>query len=74
MISIAKAANPGIDLRAGEKKAAHFKGGLTSIVIAGRSFTYMTTNADVNHCLDAIYQSLRDAGILICNYSGTYLN
>lgn len=65
MISIAKNNNPMVDFRVGDMRKQHFKDELDAILIAGRSFTHMTSNADVNSCLAAINGSLRDGGLLI---------
>lgn len=64
MLEIARRENPGVRFVQGDMRHVALPETFDAALITGRSFTYMTTNADVLGCLAAVAGLLRPAGLL----------
>ena len=72
MISIAKKVEPNADFITADMRNLKLKKKFDSIVVTGRSFTYLTTNEDVINTLNSFNSILKKDGILIFdNFNAT---
>lgn len=67
MIKIAKEVEPKARFIQGDMRKLKLKDKFDAILIAGRSFTYLTTNEDVMNALKSINKTLKKNGVLIFN-------
>ncbi len=65
MIDIARRENPGLRFICGDMRRFSFAKKFDAVLIGGRSFTYMTTNADVQDALRCVRRVLKPEGILV---------
>ena len=65
MLEIAAKVEPAARFIQGDMRQLNFENEFDAVIIAGRSFTYMTKNDDVDKALKTIYQSLKENGKLI---------
>lgn len=77
MLAIARENNPGIRYLHKDMRDLGLKELYDGILITGRSFTYMNTNADVSRCLASMHEALKHGGILVFdnfNAEGIFLD
>lgn len=65
MIAIARRENPGAHFIQADMRRFSLRKKAHAVLIAGRSFSYMTTNQDVLAALRSIHKALKPEGILI---------
>lgn len=65
MLEIASQVEPGAKFIQGDMRKLDFENEFDAVIIAGRSFTYMTKNDDVNEALTSIHRVLKNNGKLI---------
>jgi len=65
MLKIARKRNPGVKFFKADMRALKTKEKYDAVIILGRSFTYMTTNEDVERALKSAHKVLKKGGILI---------
>jgi len=65
MIAIARQENPGAKFIQADMRQFSVRAKFDAALVAGRSFTYMTSNQDVLAALSSIHKALRPGGILI---------
>jgi SAM-dependent methyltransferase len=68
MIAIAKVRNKGCTFIHGDMRQFELEKPVDSILITGRSTSYLTTNEDVNSTFESIYKNLTENGILIFDF------
>lgn len=65
MIELAKERNPNGKFNQGDMRNLQFNEEFDGILIAGRSFTHLTTNSDVISCLKSVHRALKKNGIIV---------
>ena len=68
MIAIAKQRNKNCSFMQGDMSDFRLEKPVDSILITGRSTSYLTTNDDMNRTFDSIYKNLKDNGLLIFDF------
>lgn len=68
MIAIAKERNKNSSFTQGDMRDFKLDKTFDSILITGRSTSYLITNDDVNRTFDSIYKNLNESGILIFDF------
>lgn len=68
MIEIAKDRNPNGDFILGDMRNFNLEKPVESIIITGRTTSYLITNQDVNHTFSCIYKNLSKNGILCFDF------
>jgi len=65
MLAIARQHNPTGRFIQGDMRNLRLKDPCDAILITGKSFCHMVTNADVMSCMESVYRTLKPGGILI---------
>lgn len=65
MLKIARKVEPKADFIQGDMRKLNLKKKFDAVIVSGRSFTYMTTNSDVESAFNSIFKVLKKGGILI---------
>lgn len=65
MLEIAREINEGTEFVNGDMRSLDFIREFDSVIITGRSFTYMISNKDVLAALDSVHRNLKKEGILV---------
>lgn len=65
MLNVAKEVEPKAQFIQADMRDLKFRKKFDAVIISGRSFTYLTTNEDVQNTLKSIYKILNKGGILI---------
>ncbi|MFV5685310.1 class I SAM-dependent DNA methyltransferase [Flavobacterium sp. GB2R13] len=68
MIAIAKKRNKNCTFIHGDMRQFELEKPVDSILITGRSTSYLTTNEDINSTFESIYKNLTEEGILIFDF------
>jgi SAM-dependent methyltransferase len=68
MISIAKERNKSSNFILGDMREFQLKKPVDSIIITGRSSSYLISNEDVNDCFKAVYNNLSKDGVFIFDF------
>lgn len=68
MIAIAQAKNPAVQFIAGDMRNFELSQKVESVIITGRTISYLLTNADINAAFQAIHKNLVPKGILAFDF------
>lgn len=68
MIELAKRKNPDCDFIEGDMRAFELEQAVQSIIITGRSISYIVSNQDVNSTITSVYENLEKGGIFCFDF------
>ncbi|MCD0469033.1 class I SAM-dependent methyltransferase [Flavobacterium sp. JAS] len=68
MIAIAKERNKNCSFTQGDMRQFKLDNAVDTILITGRSTSYLITNDDINRTFDSLYKNLNDNGVIIFDF------